>query len=216
MCGRYTLDISTSEIRQKFGVALEAAASFDPSYNIAPSNLVPIVGANNLGLAFWGWSVRDSYQINARAETITQKPAFRESFIARRCLIPATAFYEWQHNGQRKGQPFAVRPKVKGGLFAFAGLHRHFGSQIQCVIVTIAANAKLEAIHPREPVMLPKTAWKDWLSAKPNKALDLLKTSEVDSIKAYPIGLEVNNVANDRAGLLDRVELKPPAQRSLF
>ena len=233
MCGRYALEISTETLSAEtlgaevlsaaFG--LEAQARVASSYNIVPSSSVAFVGADGLAFAHWGWTThgfnqeRQKYQINARSETLAQRPSFRDDIVDGRCLIPASAFYEWQHKGERKGQPYAVRPKnnnSNNNFFAFAGLQRQGNKQRECVIITTEANESLAPIHPREPVMLSPDVWSRWLHSEPKEALSLLTTSLPSSVEVYPISREINNIKNDSAHLLDKINLPPMLQQSLF
>ena len=212
MCGRYALEISADELADHFG----ARGDLPPRYNIAPGQEVAVVKAGRVEMARWGWSVFGlKPQINARAETIAEKPSFRGDVSAGRCLVPASAFYEWRHAGRDKGQPYAVCPK-EDDFFAFAGLFRSCQGAAECVIITTAANDMLTEIHPREPVMLAKADWHDWQTLPPQKALSLLRTSPEESVIHYPISRAVNHIAHDGAELLRPSEIAPPPQMSLL
>ncbi len=174
MCGRYTLTSAPEAIRALFRYAEQP--NFPPRYNIAPTQPIPIVrvveGKRQFALVRWGllpsW-VKDpktfSLIINARGESVNDKPAFRAAMKYRRCLIPADGFYEWQAGGQRK-RPFYVRGK--GGPLAFAGLWEAWlgpnGEELEtAAIVTTDANGTLGPIHERMPVVVPPEAFDLWL-----------------------------------------------------
>ncbi|MCS7040325.1 MAG: SOS response-associated peptidase, partial [Anaerolineae bacterium] len=178
MCGRFTLTASGDELASLFD--LEQAPNLEPRYNIAPTQPVAVVRLDREGrrreftLMRWGlipsWA-KDIHignrLINARAETLTEKPAFRTAFRRRRCLIPANGFYEWQKPTAGRKQPYFIglpdrRP------FAFAGLWEHWegadGSVLDsCAIITTAANERVRVLHDRMPVILERTDFGDWL-----------------------------------------------------
>jgi putative SOS response-associated peptidase YedK len=176
MCGRFTLTSTPEALAQRFG--LDAPPALAARYNIAPGQDVLVVrqlahDARRAAFLRWGlvppWAeARDTgaRRINARVESVAQKPSFREAFRARRCLVPADGFYEWaDHGGFR--QPFRIA--LRGdALFAFAGLwERRVDAQGECLescaILTQDASPALRAIHPRMPVVLPEDAYATWL-----------------------------------------------------
>ena len=226
MCGRYALTDSADALARAFEVDARAHQQQQPPppprYNIGPGQFVPVVVGARLRSARWGWSAQ-SMLINARAETIRAKPSFRDEFCnharGRRCLFPASAFYEWQHDGRHKGQPYAVR-RADGGLFAMAGLWREHrgggGGGEECVIITVAANAVLTPLHPRMPAIVPRAHWSAWLSWKPDEAHHILKTAPDRLMEAYPVSRAVNKIANDEAHLLQRAEIETPPQMTLL
>ena len=218
MCGRYALTDSADALARAFEV--DARTHQQPRYNIGPGQFVPVIVGAQLRSARWGWSAQ-SMLINARAETIRAKPSFRDEFRnhahGRRCLFPASAFYEWQHDGRHKGQPYAVR-RADGGLFAMAGLWREHqgGGGEECVIITVAANAVLTPLHPRMPAIVPQAHWSAWLAHQPDEAHHILKTAPDRLMEAYPVSRAVNKIANDEAHLLQRAEIETPPQMTLL
>ena len=217
MCGRYVITSPPAAIRALFGYPEQP--NFPPRYNVAQTQPVPIVrlaeGQRHFALVRWGlipaW-VKDpkgfSLLINARAESVLDKPAFRNAMRRRRCLIPADGFYEWRESGGRK-QAFFVRRK-DGGPFAFAGLYETWtgpnGEELDtAAIVTTNANRTLSVIHDRMPVILPPQAFDLWLDcAKVDAATAtaLLVPARDDAMEAHQVSPAVNRVANDTAALI--------------
>ncbi len=212
MCGRYALTSSADELAQAFSV--DARAHQQPRYNIGPGQTVPVIVGEQLRQARWGFAAQ-TLLINARAETASVKPSFRAAFRRGRCLFPASAFYEWQHDGLHKGQPYAVR-RADDLLFAMAGLWRADKESGECVILTVAANAVLSAIHPRMPAIMPQAHWRAWLEQPAEIAQGLLKPAPAPLMEAYPISRAVNKIANDAPALLERAEIEAPPQMSLL
>jgi putative SOS response-associated peptidase YedK len=220
MCGRYTLTSAPEAIRALF--RYDEQPNFPPRYNIAPTQPVGIVrlneGKRQFALVRWGllpsW-VKDpktfTLLINARGESVCDKPAFRNAMKRRRCLIPADGFYEWRAVAGRK-QPFYVRAKT-GKPLAFAGLWETWmgpnGEELETTaIVTTRANRALAAIHERMPVVVPPEAFDLWLNcaevdAKTAEAL--IQPAPENLLEAYEISPAVNRTANDNAKLIERV-----------
>lgn len=212
MCGRYLLTSPPEAVRAAFGYA--ERPNFPPRFNIAPTQPIAIVraeaGARLFTLVRWGllppW-VKDprafTVLINARAETIAAKPAFRSAFRRRRCLIPADGWYEWQRGGAGGPRPFAILPSA-GHVVAFAGLHEHYmaadGSEIEtAAIITVDANAALSGVHDRMPAILDAKAHATWLDplAEAPDLLPLLKPAPDDAFRPVPVSKRVNKVANE-------------------
>lgn len=187
MCGRYALHANPDVVALQFG--LEAVLDFAPRYNIAPATDILIVKSNRASLARWG--LRGRF-INLRAETVQSK--FKDSG---RCLVPASGFYEWKQEGRRK-QPYYFFPKQEA-LFGFAALWEKGG----CTLVTTGANAQLRGIHDRMPLILARDQYQKWLAGDEG----LLKSIPESEIVAHPVGMAVNQAANDSAALLEPVEL---------
>jgi len=218
MCGRYTLTSAPEAIRALF--RFEEQPNFPPRYNIAPTQPIPIVrlvnGKRQFALVRWGllpsW-VKDpkafSLIINARGESVLDKPAFRAAMKYRRCLIPADGFYEWQRGGVRK-RPYYVRAK-NGRPLAYAGLWETWmgpnGEELEtAAIVTTDANATLAPIHERMPVVVPPEAFDLWLNCAhvdAETAAALIQPAPDDLLEAYEISTAVNRVANDDARLIE-------------
>jgi putative SOS response-associated peptidase YedK len=217
MCGRYVITSPPAAIRALFGYPEQP--NFPPRYNVAPTQPIPIVrlaeGRRHFALVRWGlipaW-VKDpkgfSLLINARAESVLDKPAFRAAMRRRRGLIPADGFYEWRESAGRK-QAYFVRRR-DGAPFAFAGLWETWtgpnGEELDtAAIVTTNANSTLSAIHDRMPVILPIDAFDLWLDcAKVDGpvAAALLVPARDDLFEAFPVSPAVNRVANDTRALI--------------
>ena len=213
MCGRFTLTTPIETLVESFGIET-AAEGISPRYNIAPTQPVATVldegEGRRLALLRWGlipgWAKDPSIgnrMINARAETVAEKPAFRAAFQRRRCLVLSDGFYEWQKVEQGK-RPMYIR--MKDGLpFAFAGLWERWrspnGSTVDsCTILTTDPNELMRPIHNRMPVILPPEAYELWLDPAvqtPGPLLQLLRAYPVEEMEAYPVSPRVNNPAND-------------------
>jgi putative SOS response-associated peptidase YedK len=160
--------------------------------------------------------------INARAEEAATKPAFREALKRRRCLVPADAYYEWQHKSAKLKQPFAIA-RVNREPMAFAGLWESWlqpnGRALETfAILTIAANAKLSALHDRMPVLVEPCDYTRWLSTEVHQApTELLRPADENTLQAWPVSARVGNIRNNDRSLLDAVDEPEQArQQSLF
>ena len=212
MCGRYALTSSPEEIAERFNLVwarLEASAH----YNIAPSQMIPVVRDTGQGreLVLLKWGLIPSWAkdstigvklINARAETLADKPAFRSAYRYRHCLIPADAFYEWVPIAGRK-QPYCIRMSDQGP-FGMAGLWEHWvnpsGEPLEtCTIITTDANALVAELHNRMPAIIAPGDYTAWLDASNPNAQQLLRPSPSEQLIAYPVTPRVNNVKNDDA-----------------
>jgi putative SOS response-associated peptidase YedK len=220
MCGRYSLHANPHVIALQFGLAHPPEVT--ARYNIAPGTEILAVRANATSarsgdMLHWGlipsWA-KDAtigqHLINARAETIAEKPSFRAALRRRRCIIPANGFYEWMPTAGRK-QPYYVRP-VGDELFGFAGLHERWrgpeGPVESCTVITTEANELMRPIHSRMPVILPVEAYAHWLdpdNPDPDALTSLLKPSPAERMTASPVGFRVNSVRNDDSSLLEAV-----------
>jgi putative SOS response-associated peptidase YedK len=211
VCGRYTLKTSVDTLVEQFGID-EYPSSITPSYNIAPTQEVAAVIAEDekrkLQMLRWGlipsWADDPGIgnrMINARAETVSQKPSFRNAFKQRRCLILTDGFYEWQR-GQGGKQPYYIHMK-DGSPFAFAGLWESWrnGEEIRsCTIITTDANELVGEIHNRMPVILPPEDYELWLDPdfEEKEALtSLLRPHPSEVIEAYPVSRRVNSPSNN-------------------
>ena len=225
MCGRYTLIANAEAIRLLFEVPAFDERLVVPRYNIAPTQPIVVVRENAKGRELlpmrWGlipWWAKDPktlpLMINARAEQVAEKPAFRDAFKYRRCLVPASGFYEWETRERGPKKPFAAMPK--NPLIAFAGLfetwHGPDGSEIDtATIVTTEANDYLRPIHDRMPVVLGQEDFSAWLSrdTDPADAQALLKPAREDLFQLVPVSTRVNSADNDDPRLLERDDSEP-------
>lgn len=224
MCGRFTLIDLPTRFLEYFGV--ELAAGFTGSYNIAPSQQVltvrvaPDSGRREPTTMRWGlvpaWA-KDvgvgNKLINARAETVADKPSFRAAFRRRRCLILADSFYEWVKEGKHK-QPYRIM-RVDGAPFAFAGLWEVWQAAgpplTSCTIITTAANEMMRPYHHRMPVILPPARFDAWL----DPTLDdrgvleaMLEAPSGGELTAYPVGTQVNRPGSNSPDLVEPIQLE--------
>jgi putative SOS response-associated peptidase YedK len=232
MCGRYAVTSAPEAIRALFGYAEQP--NFPPRYNVAPTQPIAIVrlmdGKWQFALVRWGllpsW-VKDpkdfTLVINARGESVMDKPAFSTAMKRRRCLVPADGFYEWKAIGAGK-QPYYVRAKSSKPL-AFAGLWETWtgpnGEEMEtAAIVTTRANRTLADIHERMPVVVPPDAFNLWLdctNVDDKTAASLIAPAPDDLLEAYEVSTAVNRTANDDPKLIERnfqrAEVAQPATR---
>jgi putative SOS response-associated peptidase YedK len=217
MCGRYTLKTPAGVLTEQFEIE-ESSSSIASSYNIAPTQQVATVLAENgkrkLEMLHWGlipsWAKDPEVgnrMINARAETVAEKPSYRKAFQERRCLILADGFYEWQKTDNGK-QPFYIRMEDESP-FAFAGLWESWrnGREIRsCTIITTAPNELAASIHNRMPVILHPEDYDMWLDPdfdEREPLTSLLKPFPAEAMEAYPVSRRVNNPANNDAGVVE-------------
>ncbi len=224
MCGRYTLKTSPQAVAEAFGLA--DMPLFTPRYNIAPTQLVATVSLDRGRRAlYWRrWGLVPSWAddpaignrlINARADTVADKPSFRGAFKKQRCLIVADGFYEWKKIGKTK-QPYYVRMR-DGRPFGFAGLAENWRrgelAIDSCSLITTEPNSVMAAIHDRMPVILPPDQWPIWLDPTFEdraKLLAMLRPYLADDLIASPVGMTVNNPRNEGPGCIEeRPELAP-------
>jgi len=219
MCGRFTLTVELSTIIKIFQ-AQSNDVNFDYSkrFNIAPSQdilvIIPTNGTRAISYMRWGliphWAKDASISnklINARAETVDQKPSFKMSFFHRRCLIPADGFYEWQ---KKASQIIPLRITLPSQeLFAFAGIWAQWrspqGQEIHsCSVITSDANDQMKKIHNRMPVILSdESAYHTWLTAENTDALKELMLPYGGPMVVYPVSSQVNSPSNDFPGLIN-------------
>ncbi len=222
MCGRFALIASAPRLARLLG--LVKIPELTPRYNIAPSQPVAAIrnnpdGARQLVMLRWGllpsWAKdpKPNYRmINAKAETLAQRPAFRVPFRRRRCLIAADGFYEWQRLEGRK-QPYYITRRDREP-FAFAGLwERWHGDDDEmvvesCTIITTPANETVAAIHDRMPAILDSAQFDLWLDSdsSPDKLQPLLEPYPADGLEALPVSSLVNNPRNDEPGCMRELE----------
>jgi putative SOS response-associated peptidase YedK len=208
MCGRFTLTVSPEQLQDQFGLVEPPPADLVPRYNIAPSQAVAVVtNSEERKLEIFQWGLIPSWAkdpkignklINARAETLAEKPSFRTALKRRRCLVVADGFYEWKKDGARKIPMYITMED--GRPFGFAGLWEVWqppdGSLLKtCTIITTEPNALTEQIHNRMPAILPPEAYDAWL--KPGElpaeqVLPLLRPYDARRMKATPVSTRVN------------------------
>jgi putative SOS response-associated peptidase YedK len=221
MCGRYTLSTPVEKLAEEFGLVGQLP-DLQPSYNVAPTREVPAVVSGGEGhrmeMLRWGlipsWADDPgigSRMINARSETVAEKPSFRRAFKKSRCLMLADGFYEWRKENGGK-QPYYIRMKT-GQPFAFAGLWESWnkgeGGEIHsCAIITTDANDLMREIHHRMPVIMPPEYYELWLDPavrEPERLLPLLEPYPAADMEAYPVSRRVNSPSNDEPGCVERV-----------
>ncbi|MBO0857151.1 MAG: SOS response-associated peptidase [Chloracidobacterium sp.] len=216
MCGRYTLHHTPREVKERFGVeTIEELLA--PRYNIAPTQTIPVIrrprssddmremaGCKWGLIPFWAKDPKiGAKMINAKAETIAEKPSFKHAFSKRRCLIPADGFYEWLKRGKEPSQPIYVRRR-DGGLFAFAGLWEVWkspegGTLETCTIITTEPNEIISKIHNRMALILKSDDESTWIdpNSKSDDLLRLLRPYEADDLEAFNVSRAVNSPAHD-------------------
>ncbi|WP_071393735.1 SOS response-associated peptidase [Bacillus tuaregi] len=224
MCGRFTLTADFTEIINRFEIeaALEEEL-YHMSYNIAPSHSVLSVindgTRNRLGYLKWGfipsWAKDEKIGfklINARAETLAEKPSFREAYKKRRCLVIADSFYEWKRQDQKNKTPMRIKLK-SDELFAMAGLWERWkepsGNTIYtCTVITTTPNAVVKDIHDRMPVILKKEDEQTWLNPSNHDTRELnqlLKPLPEELIEAYEVSSLVNSPKNNSPQLIQKI-----------
>jgi putative SOS response-associated peptidase YedK len=248
MCGRYELHSHPAAIALAFGLA--HPPDVHARYNIAPTTDVPIVrvnaeGERELVRMRWGLVPRwakdpaiGARMINARGETIADKPSFRMAYRRHRCLLPANGFYEWQAPPPGAGEHARKQPlhigMTDGSLFGLAGLYERWRSDDgnvldTCTIVTTEANALVKPIHDRMPLIVAPEHYARWLDPANADVGDLIAPYPPAAMACYPVSPRVNSVRHDDASLLERAEPvtgesaadhepppHPPEQESLF
>jgi putative SOS response-associated peptidase YedK len=219
MCGRFTLTVDPSDLQDAFG-EFTFPNQFAPRFNIAPTQpvlAIPNDGKNKADFFLWGlipsWAKDPSIAnklINARGETIAEKPSFRGGFKYKRCLILADGFYEWKSEPAAKIKtPYFIHMKDRKP-FAFAGLWDEWQSSNgdalrTCTIITTGPNDLMRPLHNRMPVILQPRDYVDWLDPAPRapeSLLPLIKSYPADNMSAYTVSTLVNSPGNDRAELL--------------
>lgn len=224
MCGRYATARQRQELLDTFGIEFDGTGDdpFEPSYNVAPTDPVPAIlerGSKDhpeevvrqLRLLRWGlvpsWA-KDlsigSRMINARVETVHEKPAFRRAFAKRRCLLPADGYFEWYKLEDGKKQPFFIHPKA-GGIMAMAGLYELWRAPegewvTSCTVITTEATDELGRIHDRMPMIVSSERWDAWLDparTAPDDVRGLLVPAIAGTLEAFPVSNLVGNVRNN-------------------
>ena len=219
MCGRFTLAAGPEFIADYFHID-GPIPEFQPSWNITPGGDIPVIcelpgNGRSCSLMHWGlvphWAKEPDSKykmINAKAETLNQRPAYRDAYKHRRCLIPANGFYEWQATPQGK-QPYYIHRRDEG-LLTFAGLWEYWeGEHLinSCTIITTKANPLLQTIHDRMPVILTEPDYATWLNpgnTDPNLVDPLVRPCDSELLDMYPVSTAVNNPAHDGPELTHR------------
>lgn len=224
MCGRFDETVALQQLAERFAAAYDAL-KFEPRFNIAPTQDVPCVLQGDDGpeirLFKWGlvphWAKDPEIghkMINARAETLGEKPSFRQSFERRRCLVPATGFFEWKREGTSK-QPFRITRR-DGAPFAMAGLwddwiDRKSGEILHSfTIITTGANEQLRDLHDRMPVILQRKDERVWIDpgvSDMTRLHALLKPYTPTDLLCYPVSPRVNSPQNDSPELIEPIEI---------
>lgn len=236
MCGRYSISHTHKEIVERFQID-ELMMDFHPRFNVSPTQMVPVVieerlnedddddedddiedGAIKRTLQFAKWGLIPGWvkdprllkpMINARKETIIEKPLFKPAFKKRRCLIPADGFYEWI-TLNKKRHPVRIQLKDQD-MFAFAGLYENWhspeGELVRtCTIITVPANDSVSSIHDRMPAILKREDEKNWLrETEPSELIKLLNPYDSDSIKHYRVATIVNTPKIDAPQCIEKV-----------
>ena len=220
MCGRFALTLPNDAMARLFGAAPANDLPDTPDYNICPTSRVHTVTAGaegrRLGAMRWGF-IPHWYKtptdgpllINARAETIAEKPAFRSACRDRRCLIPASGFYEWTKDAEGRRLPWYIKHADDSPL-AFAGIYQDWGQGedrvTTCAIVTCAANTPMQALHARMPVILDPGDWPLWLGEAGHGAATLMRPAPEDALTFWRVDRAVNSNRASGAGLIAPIE----------
>jgi putative SOS response-associated peptidase YedK len=243
VCGRYAASRNPDDLVEEFEIEEKPEQVLPPSYNVAPTQDVYAVveraprdepeaaPSRSLHVVRWGlvpsWAKDPKIgnrMINARMETVAEKPAFKRAFASRRCLLPADGYFEWYPTSQKtkagkpRKQPFFIRP-ADGGVLAMAGLYEIWRDRGRpdddpaawwwtCTIITTTAEDELGRIHDRMPLMVEPDRWDAWLDPAREAALDLLEPALPGRLEAYPVGPLVNNVRNNGPELIAPLPLE--------
>jgi putative SOS response-associated peptidase YedK len=218
MCGRFALVTPVAELKKRFDVKM-ADENLSPHFNVAPGKMMPIIpmtDAQKMIYAKWGlvphWAKDEKIgykMINARAETITEKPSYRDSFRTQRCLVLADGFYEWDKKSTEK-KPYYISLKDKEP-FAFAGIYSHWKGEgrnlISFSIITTEANDLISKIHERMPIILERENEKKWLdtSASEDQVISMLDKYQDEKMMMYEVTKLVNNPRNDIPEIIEAV-----------
>jgi putative SOS response-associated peptidase YedK len=222
MCGRFAQRSDPKRLAKEFGVA--EAPRAEARYNVAPTQNILGVRAisDEREMTFFKWGLIPSWAkdtsmgarlINARSETVEEKPSFRQAFKQRRCIIPADGFYEWQRTEGKK-QPFFFRMRDERP-FGFAGLWERWEGETgqainSCTILTTEANDVLRPVHDRMPVILHPDDYELWLDVDARKqdlVKELLRPYAAEEMLGYPVGASINSPRNQGAELIERAEV---------
>lgn len=220
MCGRIAITLPHDAMARAFAAAPANALPPVPRYNICPTQDLAVVlsrdGARHIGTMRWGFlphwykSPTDGpLLINARAETIAEKPAFRDAVRARRCLIPVSGFYEWTKDDAGNRLPWYIAPR-QGGMLVFAGVWQVWEHgdmrHVTCAIVTCAANAAMARLHPRMPVILSPEDWALWLGEAGHGAARLMRAAPEDALVWHRVDARINSNRAEGPELIEPLE----------
>jgi putative SOS response-associated peptidase YedK len=227
MCGRYAFAYDLEEFKERFDLN-DVPEDFASRYNIAPGSHALIITKNSPKKASpaifgllppWAKDMKILFRfINARSETITEKPVYKRPFLKQRCLIPFSAFYEWKQIDKKTKQPYLFHD-TKEKMLSFAGIyeiaHDGDGKEIRSFsIITTSANKSMHGIHDRMPVILDRDQEEVWLDkeASEKDLLELLDGYKSKAWECYPVSDEVGKATNDNPSLLKKVDPKPEAR----
>ncbi|MDN3202605.1 SOS response-associated peptidase [Algoriphagus sediminis] len=219
MCGRYSLGKNKKDLEERFSA--EMLSEFEPRYNIAPTQLVPVITSQSpKGFSFFYWGITPDFGrnrpvsqklINAKSETVDQKVSFKKSFQSRRCIVPADGFYEWKRLGKKTKIPY--RFQLEGNsLFSFAGIWDEYETvsgdvQHTFLILTTGPNDTVEQVHDRMPVIFGKEQEKKWLDpySSPEELKELLIPLSNSKLDSFTVSPSVNSVQNDYPSLINKI-----------
>jgi putative SOS response-associated peptidase YedK len=231
MCGRYALSAMISDIAEEFSTNSAPGISLPADWNIKPTNDVYIIKNQAIEIASWGmiahWSKSDdeaaksqSSAINARSESVHEKPTFKSAFRSNRCLLPATGYYEWASElGKYKTKQPIYISRDDNKLLAFTGIFQSWtspsGRVIQSVsIITRQAVGQLALVHSRMPVFLPRDRWADWMNPKINDVAKIRSLMDIPNPDAnlgfHPVSSAVNSITGSGPELIEPIELGEP------
>ena len=231
MCGRYALSAAISDIAEEFSTNSAPELSLPADWNIKPTNDVYIIKNQAIEIASWGmiahWSKSDdeaaksqSSAINARSESVHEKPTFKSAFRSNRCLLPATGYYEWASElGKYKTKQPIYISRDDSKLLAFTGIFQSWtspsGRVIQSVsIITRQAVGQLALVHSRMPVFLPRDRWAEWMNPKINDVAKIRSLMDIPNPDAnlgfHPVSSAINSIAGSGPGLIEPIELGEP------
>jgi len=236
MCGRFALSAMLTEIAEEFSTNSQPNRTLPFDWNIKPTQDIYIINSpgraeRKIEIVSWGliapWSKSgaeahksQSQAINARSETVHEKPTFKRAFRSSRCLIPATGYYEWatEFGAFRSKQPFYITSST-GRLLAFAGLHSEWQSpegviRKSAALITRDSAGNLATIHDRMPLFLPEDRWDSWLDPSQNSIPELIKLMQVSEpaagLEFWPVQDLVNSIRNNGEVLIERIEIGEP------
>lgn len=205
MCGRFAVTLPNDAMAQLFGASPANALPAVPNYNVCPTTQVHVVATDSdirrLGAMRWGFlpswykSPTDGpLLINARAETIAEKPAFREACRRRRCILPISGFYEWSKDDAGNRLPWYIT-RTDGAPMALAGVWQMWGADPfpTCAVVTTGASADIEHVHHRMPVILEPDTWAKWLGEEGHGAAPLMRAAPVGTLQTHRVSTAVNS-----------------------